>query len=319
MNVVKYFFAIVLISYVVLINSTFGDRPTIAVLDFKTSSYSMVIEIQIGKDVVRYKWSDAETSLFTSDLITNLVNTRKFDVVERDRMRDVLREQDFSDTGLVATEKSIKMGQLIGATYFVMGNIELIEAGQKETKIPYSDYTKTELRGRMIVNMRIVDTRGGKIVAAKKVNVEEVQKMALHDPLSPQAFMELLKEKAVKLLVNEVVEGVFPIKIVKIVDNQIFLNRGEGDIFNVGNVMNVYNVGEELIDPDTNESLGMAEIEVGRIKITEIQPKFSKAQVVEGEVGRIIVGAICRLIQEMPQHQMSEPKTPGSSEKPIQW
>lgn len=315
MKVGKYAFVFVLISYVVLSNSSFADRPTIAVLDFKSVRKSIVV----GEDLFSFKWGEDETSLLTSDFITALVNTRKFDVVERDRMNDILKEQDFSDTGRVSPERAIQMGQLVGADYFVMGQIELIEANRVQFQIPYSDIVQTEVRGLMVVNMRIVDTHGGKIVAAKKVNVTEVQKISSRNQLSPLAFVELLKEKTVMLLVNEVVEGVFPIKIVNIVDDQVFLNRGLGSTFNVGDILNVYNIGDELIDPDTNESLGMTEIEVGRIKITEIQPKFSKAQVVEGEGKLILVGAVCRLSQELPEPEAGTPLTPGSSPKPIPW
>ncbi len=315
MKVAKYVFASVLIFYVISSGSLFADRQTIAVRDFKSVTKSIVI----GEGYFSFKWGEEQTSLLTSDFITTLVNTRKFDVLERDRMNAIIDELKLGETEYVSPEQAIKMGQLAQADYFVMGQIELIEANQNKYQIPYSNRWQTEAKGRMVVNMRIVDTRSGKIVTAKKVNVIEVQKSSLRDPVTPLAFMEWLKEKTVNILVNEVVEGVFPIKIIKIVGNQVFLNRGSGAFFRVGDIMKVYNLGEELIDPDTQESLGSTEMEVGRIKITEIQPKFSKAQIVEGQVELISKGAICRLIQWVPEPNPGKPLTPGSSPKPPPW
>ena len=319
MKIAKYFFVITLIFEIVSSSSSFADRTTIAVLDFKTLNKPIVIEIRMGQDVFSIKWGDDQTNLFTSELITALGNAHKFDVLERDRMNDILKEHEFGTSGEVLHEKAIQLGKMIGAEYFVMGQVELIEAEQKDVKIPYSDHTRTELRGRMVVNMKIVDTRSGKIVAAKNVNSQDAQKVSARDHTTPSAFINTLKEKTVKLMVSGILDGVFPVKIIKIIGNQVFLNRGLGDIFKVGDIMDVYNIGEDLIDPDTQESLGTTEIEVGRIKITEIQPKFTKARMVEGKIEDISTGMICRLIQEPTEPKASEPKTPGSSSKPIPW
>ena len=63
----------------------------------------------------------------------------------------------------------------------------------------------------------------------------------------------------------------------------------------VGDVFNVYAVGEELIDPDTKESLGREEVKVGQVKIAELTPKTSKAEVME-DTG-LTAGAILRKVK----------------------
>ena len=47
-----------------------------------------------------------------------------------------------------------------------------------------------------------------------------------------------------------------------------------------------------MIDPDTKESLGRQEAKVGQVKITEVDPKFSKATILQ-DTG-IDMGAILR-------------------------
>jgi len=72
MKIAKYFFVITLIFEMFFSSSSFADRPTIAVLDFKTLNKPIVIEIRTGKDVFSIKWGDDQTNLFTSELITLL-------------------------------------------------------------------------------------------------------------------------------------------------------------------------------------------------------------------------------------------------------
>jgi hypothetical protein len=74
---------------------------------------------------------------------------------------------------------------------------------------------------------------------------------------------------------------VFPAKVLVKRDNEITINRGEGAGMTVGATFNVYALGQELIDPDTKESLGREEAKVGRVKITQVNPKTSTAAILD--------------------------------------
>jgi hypothetical protein len=89
-----------------------------------------------------------------------------------------------------------------------------------------------------------------------------------------------------------VADVIFPIKVLIKGDNEITINRGEGAGVAVGDTFNVFALGKEMIDPDTKESLGRQEVKVGQVKITEVDPKFSKAQVLQDR--GIDTGAILR-------------------------
>jgi curli biogenesis system outer membrane secretion channel CsgG len=287
---------------------TAQGRPTIAVLDFTAVSKAVVF----GEGFSAVGWSQEKSGILSADLVTALVGSRKFDVLERDRMEDVLREKEFvSITG----DQAIRLGTLLGAEYFVMGQIELLECAMNRRAIPYSSMVREELTGRMVVNLRIVDTRGGKVVSADKVNVF----LEAAGGMSGLSFFEALKDKTVAELANGVVDGVFPVKVAQIQGGEIYLSRGEGAPFSVGTVMAVYAKGVELIDPDTGESLGSTESEIARVKVSEILQKFSKALVTEGSVEGIAVGQICRPLREPAEVRPAKPISPGSSSRPIQW
>lgn len=290
-------------------------RPTIAVLDFNANKNT----VTFAPGFVVVQTVESTTKLLSSDLITYLVKTNKFDVVERSRMKDILTEQEFSESGYISEETAVKLGNLIGADYFVMGKIEQIKASVESEKIPYTDTVRNQYKGKMVVNVRIVDSRGGKVVTANKFAVE-YEDPNRKDEVTPDDFLEALKEKTVKELVNGIIAGVFPIKVIKLTGDTVYLNRGSGANFEVGTVMAVIKQGEKLID-DNGESLGSTEEDVGSIEVTEIQQKFSKAKILSG-AGKISKGALVRIKEKEALEPMAAPLgelTPGSSDKPVDW
>lgn len=282
-------------------------KPTIAVLDFtvestavKLSANSSSVEIGPG----------GTTSFLSSDLITALVETRKFDVVERERLNDVTREKQFAN--LTAGE-AMELGKLLKADYLIVGKLELIEVSETNTPIPYTNLEKHFVSGRLIVNMRVVDSTTGKIVSAKKLN-----KTAKKESGTALAFLDTLKGVAVKDLVNDVLSAVFPIKVVSVTGDEVLINRGsEWTGFSAGQEGRVYIQGDVITDPDTNEELGRQETPIAIIKVVEILEKFTKATVVEKTPDRTIEkGQIVRFNVEPPA-TASGKETPGSSEKPL--
>ncbi|MCF6338967.1 MAG: CsgG/HfaB family protein [Gammaproteobacteria bacterium] len=309
----RFFYSLCLFGLLAIPAVAMAARPTIAVLDFNADKAS----ITIAPGFVVVQSIEDTTRLLSSDLMTYLVKTNKFDVVERSRMKDILTEQEFSESGYISPESAVKMGNLIGADYFVMGKIEMLKAGVKRKKIPYTDTVRSLYVGKMIVNVRIVDSRGGKIVTAEKFTVEHEDRNPKGE-LTADEFLEALKEKTVKEIVNGVVAGVFPLKIAKVTGNTVYINRGSGVDFEVGDHLSVLAQGEGLIDPDTGESLGSAEEEVGVVEVTSIQQKFSKAKIISGEKN-IKKGALVRSRQVESEESVSMELTPGSSDKPFSW
>lgn len=66
------------------------------------------------------------------------------------------------------------------------------------------------------------------------------------------------------------------IKIAKVIDGYtLVLNKGEKDGIKVGQRFLIYSIGDEIIDPDTKESLGNLEIVKGTGRVTHLQEKVA--------------------------------------------
>lgn len=67
--------------------------------------------------------SEVEASILTDRLRSELFQTGKFDVVEREKMNDILREQNFQLVGCTSDECLVKVGELIGVSEMVGGSV----------------------------------------------------------------------------------------------------------------------------------------------------------------------------------------------------
>ncbi len=68
------------------------------------------------------------------------------------------------------------------------------------------------------------------------------------------------------------------IVISEINETDVVINLGKRDGINKGDVFLLYNIGEELFDPETNENLGALEIVCGEGKVIHLQEKMATLQ-----------------------------------------
>lgn len=89
--------------------------------------------------------SPVEAKIFSDRLRTDLFNTDRFIVLERDKVNEILREQGFQSSGCTTNECAIEIGRLIGVQQMVAGNIGKL--GQLYT-----------------LNLRLIDVQTGQVI-----------------------------------------------------------------------------------------------------------------------------------------------------------
>ena len=140
-------------------------RPTLAVLPFTVDRQVVVVTPR----AVFEGTVESQTSLLTDELIHQLVATRKFDVLERQRVDDLLREKQFQESDYASPDEASKLARLLGADYFVLGRVDDMGAETVSKTVPYSSQVVTQQEGFIKVYLRIIDARTVRIVAAEKV------------------------------------------------------------------------------------------------------------------------------------------------------
>ena len=247
-----------------------------------------------------------DTRAFGDMLTTALVKTNKFNVIERDRMAEILQEQGLSLEGIAGGGFEGAGLNLQGVDYVLTGAIT--EYGVASKVSTFGGFAGGSDTARMAVDVRVLEVATGSIGYADTVAAEasmggafQIEGVASTGGTDSGAAMGEVMRLSAQNVTNAVVTNIYPIKIVRVQANgEVMLNYGEA-LFAGGEVLDVFTQGEAFIDPDTGEELGREEELVGKLSVTSVQPRFSKATVVQGS--GIANGMLARITNEVVDRQ----------------
>jgi curli biogenesis system outer membrane secretion channel CsgG len=224
-----------------------------------------------------------------SQLIDRVNATRKFDVLSRSDLADIMKEQDLGASGNVDAKTAAKAGKLAGAKYLLVATVDDFQDYVEKAVFEGTGQTATKRVFRFSVVGKLYESSTGKLLESanfqtgnnefKQIQMERSYSVKSGE-LSDEMMVAIARNMAEKIA-NHVADVVFPVKVLIKRENMVTINRGEGGGVAEGDVFNVYAQGEELKDPDTGEVLGKEEVKVGRVKITQVNPKSSQAEILE--------------------------------------
>jgi curli biogenesis system outer membrane secretion channel CsgG len=241
----------------------------------------------------------------TEMMMSELLKTGRFIVVERKAMDDVLAEQNLQQTQ-GNPETAAKVGQLVGAQFLIRPAITEFsygdEAGTKggsvrsPVSIPGLGHArigggKASITAKLVLDTRLMEVETGQVTTSVRSEATATSKMnnfgvrtSLFDyndtefkktPLGA-ATQEAVAD-AVQKIVAELGDRPWEGQVVTVRAGQIYLNVGESAGIKVGDVLDISHPGEKLVDPATGLNLGSADTKLGQVRVTSVQEKFSIA------------------------------------------
>lgn len=249
---------------------------------------------------------------FTDHLEAYFTQSRRFMVLNRRRIEDLAAEQNIILTGNVPIEEVLKVQFDNPADLIVAGAVESVD---------YVVSTRKMRSGRVIeigegfveVSFRVLDVKSKQVKYSDRVRYTftEGELRALSGSYAVTRAGNLMMSATADRIGKQILEAIYPLKVINVADTYITLNEG-GRGIHLGQVYDVFALGEQQIDPYTKEKLGRLEIPVGSIRIVKSSAKMSAGRVVESE-GEIPVGSICRLNVD----QTSAKVAPAATHKKI--
>ena len=198
-------------------------------------------------------YNDESNSFIISwqkDLEEGLTQTRRFAMIDKSYEYDSNKELSSYQNKQYDINEVARLGNKAGVDYMVIGTLENL--ANKNVSVGGKDVKLREVS----IALRIIDIASGQIKFAKTV-------------AQP------------KKTVRDILFAIYPIAVVAANKKNVTLNSG-GDFLKKGSMYKVVKLGKELIDPYTKEKLGREEIDIGEIKLTEINAKTSKAKIIKG-------------------------------------
>lgn len=220
--------------------------------------------------------------------------TRKFQVVVRSDLKDLITDDDKARALNPDKQKGFNLAETKYLTVLTVDDYD-DQTQRLDQKLSNTTLTKRTIRLSLIT--KIYETASGKLLesTSKSTSSTEAQQTsneASTDAEITDALIRTVVKDSADWAATQVVDVIFPVKIITKNDKSVTVNRGEGSGVVVDQVWRVFAVGEELIDPNTKEVLGKEEVEIGKVRVTDVRPKFSKASILEDR--GIVEGALLR-------------------------
>lgn len=265
-------------------SSLWAQKETIGVTAVKPTQAIIQNVDRAGKRISL----DRVLQSMNGQLIDRINGTRKFQVVARSDLDDILKEQDFASSGNVdLNDKSAaQQFKIAGVKYLVVTTVDDFQDYNEVATFQGTGRSATKRVIRLSCVGKIYDSTTGKLLESTNFqisnkDVSENKTYSVRDSnLNEDLLVAIAREMSGKIA-NRVTDVIFPPKVLSKRDKQITINRGDGTDIAVGQIWNVFAVGEELIDPDTKESLGREEILTGKVRIIGVLPKTSTAEIIE--------------------------------------
>jgi TolB-like protein len=207
-----------------------AEKIAVAVLDFDAKNISQ------------------ESAEAVTDLLrTELFNTGRFKVVERQRIKRILEEIQFQSSGLTDADQAAEIGRLLNVSKIMIGTV-------------------TRLGETHLINTRMVDVQSGLVILA-----ESVESTGGEGKL-PGAIIELALTVANKVGL----EG----SILRVDENLVYIDLGKSDGITIGQKLDVVRLGDPITDLE-GRVIGAQEEVIAKLEITKVDEAFSIADVLK--------------------------------------
>lgn len=246
--------------------------------------------------------ASAKKTVLESSLLDQIENAirsgRKFELLSRraDVLAEVRKEQEFAKSGLAAGDAA-EEGQLSNAQSVVRVKVESFSFGRNATKIPNIEGKyKVSDSASLTLSVQIIDTTRGAVTSSFPVKASASSGTTVRNGVggASRAILDQAIERAAGSVANQLSDTIFPITVVQVKGKRIWVNRGNDSGMKNGETFIVYEPGEELIDPQTGENLGSAEMEVAEAKVVRINPKVTMLDITKGDPSAVEQGFILR-------------------------
>lgn len=223
-------------------------KTRVAVIDFEQKGEQEFRGKQVGEIVAEW-------------LITSLVRTGRFDVVERAQLQKILKEQQLGMTGMINQETVAKVGELLGVKVIITGSI--IQIGNTYE-----------------MNARLVSVEDGSILKAERIRGTGLESM--------ERMMDSLADS---------IKKDFPLEgyVVMVSGKRAMIDLGRTYGVEPGMMFFALRKGAPVRHPITGKMLAGEDIKIGEMMIQKVERESSWAEIVQQEPGiNILAGSLAK-------------------------
>ena len=285
------------ITIVILFASNLGfsaELPRVAVIGFDSTAPGYIWHI------------NSELSQVATDLMINaLIKTERFRVFERIKLDAILQEQDFQAySGRVDPSTAVKIGKMLGVDLIVTGSVTSI-IYQKSGGIKLGPVSLKKSSASVTMTVRAINVTTGEIIFSEvKKGTTSKSGVSIRIPvaggfgLSSESVTDIFSaiedvcqqtavEFAAKAEIDTAIASSLPLEsyVVQVESTssgeitKVYIKLGENSGITVGDEIKIFQEGEVILDPKTQEVLDRELILVAQARIIQVRENISIALV----------------------------------------
>ncbi len=247
-------------------------------------------------------------------LVKRVAQDGKYTVVERRKVANIIKEQDFSASNRVKQGTGARVGQIRGANLTLMGDIVVFGRDDRKTSaglgaiVPGAGGiiggSKADAKAVVVLDYRIVDTETSEVVASGEARGESkrtskgfgaamfaggvgvgggfnMTSSNFGETIIGEATMDAVNKLAVDINMRELNGGAggreldLDARVADVSGNSITINAGTAAGLAVGQTFTIYHKGKEIKDPTTGEVLDVQTTPLGQLTITTVRDRIS--------------------------------------------
>jgi TolB-like protein len=268
--------------------------------------------------------------IVTQNLVTTLVQSRRFTVLDREYIAETVGEQAIALSPNSPVSEMARLGQEMVADYIMAGTLEGLSYAESKVRMQSSGRELTSRQGHVEMSIRLID------VSTREVVFSDFLKLVLGDK-DLERFGASLRDDgpdsslaivAADRAGRRILDTIYPILVLAVSGDVVTLGQG-GSQIKEGERLEVFMYGQPLTDPYTKEFIGREEISAGLVEVTRVNPKLTQARLVNSamDIGKAFEPKkfICRAVVETPADKQAllkerkEQKEQRRKEKDQDW
>ena len=248
------------------------NLPKIAIASPRTRETTYVI----GDETLSA--DEASQSIGTA-INESLSQSNRFFVINRAFDADIADELSRITDPSTNSGELAKLGQRLTADILVLPEINRLSYKKSTRVLRNSGRELNSYSGDMEITFNVINVPTGQLIMTERFKVTfpntppsvyGKQQIGLENVRASLAT--LTGQFTQKFILKN-----FPVSVIKMNGTSVVLSQGQ-DVLQVGAIYNAVSLGEDIVDPQTGQSLGREEMSIGTITITKTSEKMSMGQ-----------------------------------------
>nr|WP_092074283.1 FlgO family outer membrane protein [Dendrosporobacter quercicolus]NSL49187.1 hypothetical protein [Dendrosporobacter quercicolus DSM 1736]SDM86986.1 Curli production assembly/transport component CsgG [Dendrosporobacter quercicolus] len=223
-------------------------------------------------------------------LIAELVQNKNYEVVERNRLDALLKEQVRGASGIIDGQSAAQIGKLLGLDYLVTGTI--VEAGVEQ------DFFST--KAKVVVSVRMIDAQTGTIIFADQTVGKKSAAFSGNNSnprLDPSVFTAAARRaiEAIAFKINEInpLEGI----VILVQGDKVMIDLGREHGVEAGQTYLIMREGNPIYHPLTGALVAIEKTDLASFTITGAEATTATGKLKESAAKAIKPGDKVRRIK----------------------